>query len=133
MYLLPMMILMACGNTETTNTDSIPLDTLKAAEIDKDTVEKMEVVVEEEVKAVENQSIEEAEKGGGLSFCDCVKKQKEIDDKMVLAEADDEVEVLLNESEKLRNGICKVLKAGNQMTAAEKKAREAKVKACLGN
>lgn len=124
-------VLFSCGGGESTTTEENKQDTAK---VEETTVDTSNTIVEETTVtevAAEGKSIEEVEKSGGLSFCDCVKKQKEIDDKMIITDDDAGIEALLAESEKLRNGECAVLKAGPQMTAAEKKAREAKVNACL--
>ncbi|MFZ5551990.1 MAG: hypothetical protein ACOZCO_02655 [Bacteroidota bacterium] len=127
------VFLFSCGGGEKKKgeekkTDSIA-DTTTVTPVPADTASEKEKATED----LSSTSVEELEKeGSGTSFCDCVKKQKEIDDQLAAAEEDKLIEELLKKSEDLRNGECIILKVGNQMTAAQKKERERKVKACLG-
>ena len=68
---------------------------------------------------------------GGLSFCDCVKKQKEISDLMLETEDDAVFDKAMADLESMKAGDYKILFAGNQNTIDEKRAHERKVKRCL--
>lgn len=74
---------------------------------------------------------EEVVEEGGLSFCECVKKQKALEKTMLETEDDDEFDKAMAEMEAMKTGECKILFAGSQNTLEEKKAHERKVKACL--
>lgn len=77
-------------------------------------------------------SNEEVVEEGGLSFCDCVKKQKELETIMLETEDDAEFDRVMEELENMKTGDCKILFAGNITTIEEKRAHERKVKKCLG-
>ena len=124
------------------SSDSEQKDDVITPDPDTVVIEEASVPVADTVGEVNNapevsaeaSSIESFEKASeGPSFCDCVKKQKDLDDQLAAAEDDQLVDELLQKSEELRNGECQVLKAGPQMTSAQKKERERKVKACLGS
>jgi len=125
------MFLFSCGGGEKKKeaekkTDSIA-DTTSTV-VPEDTISAEEKATED----LSSTSVEELEKSGsGLSFCECVKKQKELDDQLVAAEEDKLIEELLQKSEDLRNGECIILKVGSQQTASQKNDREKKVKKCL--
>lgn len=126
------LFLFSCGGGEKKKeaekkTDSIA-DTTTTV-VPEDTISAQEKAT----KDLGSTSVEELEKSGtGLSFCDCVKKQKELDDQLIVEEDDAVIAELLKKSEDLRNGECIILKVGNQLTASQKKDRENKVKKCLG-
>ena len=124
-------ILFSCGGGEKKKEAEKKTDSIA----DTTTTLVPEDTISAEVKATEDlgsTSVEELEKSGeGLSFCDCVKKQKELDDQLAAAEDDKLIEELLQKSEDLRNGECIILKVGSQQTASKKNDREKKVKKCL--
>ncbi|MBW6481994.1 MAG: hypothetical protein K0B10_02930 [Vicingaceae bacterium] len=68
---------------------------------------------------------------GGLSFCDCVKKQKALNDLIMETEDDAEMDKAMKELEEMKTGECKVLFTAKQNTMDEKQAHQQKVKRCL--
>lgn len=68
---------------------------------------------------------------GGLSFCDCVKKQKTLNDLILETEDDAEMEKAMKELEAMKTGDCKILFSAKQNTVEEKQAHLQKVKRCL--
>ncbi len=98
-------------------------------------------VYQEEVDETEGTSLQDAMKSnnteevveeGGMSFCDCVKKNQELDDIMMSDNTSDaDFDKALAEKEALKTGDCKILFNDKQNTMEEKKAHERKVKNCL--
>lgn len=97
-------------------------------------------VYQEEVDETEETSLQDAMKGkskpevieeGALSFCDCVKKNKELTDLMMETEDDAVMEKAMDDLKAMRTGECKIMFEGNQNTIEEKQAHERKVKRCL--
>lgn len=96
-------------------------------------------VYQEEVDESEGNSLQDALQAnkqeileeGGLSFCDCIKKQKTLTDLMLETEDDAVLEKAMAELEGLKMGDCKMLFAIQQNTIEEKQAHERKVKQCL--
>ncbi|PJA06779.1 MAG: hypothetical protein COX70_08755 [Flavobacteriales bacterium CG_4_10_14_0_2_um_filter_32_8] len=98
-------------------------------------------VYQEEVNEHEKTSLQDAMKQtnseemvgeNGISFCDCIKKQKELSDLMLATEDDAVFDKAMADLEALKNGDCKFVFSGKQNTIDEKKAHERKVKNCLG-
>lgn len=97
-------------------------------------------VYQEEVSE-EPQSLQEAMQGsnsepeveeGGMSFCDCVKKNKELQDIMMGENTSDEdFDKAMEDIEAMKTGECKIMFAAKQNTMDEKKAHERKVRRCL--
>ena len=95
-------------------------------------------VYQEEVKEGES-SLKDALKAnakeeiieGGLSFCDCVKKQKALNDLIMETEDDAEMEKAMNELEDMKTNDCRILFSTKQNTIEEKQAHQQKVKRCL--
>lgn len=97
-------------------------------------------VYQEEVSE-EPQSLQEAMQGsntepeveeGGMSFCDCVKKNKELQDIMMGENTSDEdFDKAMADLEAMKTDECKIMFAGKQNTMDEKKAHERKVRRCL--
>jgi len=81
--------------------------------------------------AMKNQNKTEIVEEGALSFCDCVKKNKELNDLMMESEDDAVLDKVMKDLEDLRTGECKILFEGKQNTIEEKQAHERKVKRCL--
>lgn len=71
------------------------------------------------------------EEESGMSFCDCVRKQKELEKLMLETEDDAEFDKAMEELQQMKDGDCKILFEGNQTTIEDKQAHERKVKACL--
>lgn len=98
-------------------------------------------VYQEEVNEIEEASLQDALKNNtkeivkesGMSFCDCVKKQKKITDLMMETEDDDVLKKAMADLENLKSNDCKILFATQQNTIEEKEAHERKVKQCLKN
>ena len=97
-------------------------------------------VYQEEVDETEETSLQDAMKStskpeiikeGALSFCDCVKKNKELTDLMIETEDDAVMEKAMDDLKVMRTGECKIMFEGNQNTIEEKQAHERKVKRCL--
>jgi hypothetical protein len=97
-------------------------------------------VYQEEVDETEETSLQDAMKNnnktevieeGAMSFCDCVKKNKELNDLMMETEDDAVLDKVMKDLEGLRTGECKILFEGKQNTIEEKQAHERKVKRCL--
>ncbi len=95
-------------------------------------------VYQEEVVEGET-SLQDALKGdgeaeieeGGITLCDCVKKNKELTDKMMAdGTSDEEFDKAMEDLEAMKTGDCKIM-FPNQSNIDEKKAHERKVKRCL--
>lgn len=94
-------------------------------------------VYQEEVD--ENQSLEEALKSsktepqeeGGMSFCDCVKKNKELEQRLMEEEDDTEIDKIMSEMEAMKTGPCKIM-FPNQTSKADLEEHQRKVRRCLG-
>lgn len=71
------------------------------------------------------------EEEDGMSFCDCVKKQKKLSDLMLKTEDDALFDKTMTELEVLKTGDCKILFSTQQSTIEGKQAHELKVKKCL--
>lgn len=81
--------------------------------------------------ALKNEHQSEVIKESGMSFCDCVKKNKKIND--LIMESDDDVvlDQAMADLEEMRTGECKILFEGKQNNIEEKQAHERRVKKCL--
>lgn len=93
--------------------------------------EEVDESQEDGLKAALQKKNEVVVEEGGLSFCDCVKKQKELNDLIMETEDDAEMEKAMQELENMKTGECKVLFSTNQNNIEEKQAHARKVKACL--
>lgn len=131
-YLSVLLIafLVSCGgNSDEKKSDSKDeKDTTENETKDSNAIE-----IEEAIENPDETSIEEFEKAeGGMSFCDCVKKVQELDDKMMADETtEEEMEAIMAEKEKLVDGECKVIKMGGQDSPEDRAERQRKAKACL--
>jgi hypothetical protein len=82
--------------------------------------------------AMSNNNSEPKVEEGGMSFCDCVKKNKELTDIMMSDGAsDEEFDKAMADLEAMKTGECKIMFASKQNTIEEKQAHERKVKRCL--
>jgi hypothetical protein len=86
------------------------------------------LTLQESLKANAEKSTDET---GGMSFCDCVKKQKQLEKTMLETEDDAEFDSAMEELNNMKTGECKILFEGNQSTMEAKQAHERKVKKCL--
>jgi len=86
------------------------------------------LTLEESLKQNTETTIENSE---GMSFCDCVKKQKQLEKTMLETEDDAEFDSAMEELNNMKTGECKILFEGDQSTIEAKQAHERKVKKCL--
>ena len=108
-------------NAETTAADT------SATGVYQEEVEEGETSLEDALRGDDEPVVEE----GGMSFCDCVKKNKELTDIMMSDDATDaEFDKAMEELEAMKTGECKIM-FPDQSNIEEKKAHERKVKACL--
>lgn len=139
-------VFMACSNeTETTEEEMVveeetvtepvmdPNAEITAADTSSTGVYQEEVTespssLKEAMQSSNNQPVVEE---GGLSFCDCVKKQKELNELIMETEDDAEMEKAMTELETMKTGECKVLFSAKQNTIEEKEAHARRVKKCL--
>jgi hypothetical protein len=89
--------------------------------------EDEEVSLKESMRTNATPEIEESK----LSFCDCVKKNKELTDKMMSDDTTDkEFDSAMEELEAMKTGDCKIMFPA-QNNIEEKQAHAIKVKRCL--
>lgn len=134
----------ACGTTDE-NQSEINIDSLQTEEVFIDDV-NAEITAADtsstgvyQEEADENLTLQEtlkenttsSEETGGMSFCDCVKKQKQLEKIMLETEDDTEFDNAMEELNNMKTGECKILFEGNQSTMEAKQAHERKVKKCL--
>jgi len=84
-------------------------------------------------EALQATTTEVVEEESGLSFCDCVKKQKKLENIMLETEDDAVFDKAMEDIEALKTGDCKILFASKQNTLDDKQAHEQRVKNCLGH
>lgn len=141
------LVLFSCNSTEN-NQEEINQDSTVVEEVFIDNA-NAEVtaadtsstgVYQEEVNEDENLTLQESlkansetniEETGGMSFCDCVKKQKQLEKTMLETEDDAEFDNAMEELNNMKTGDCKILFEGDQSTMEAKQAHERKVKKCL--
>jgi hypothetical protein len=138
-----LLFITSCGGEEPT-LDEITEDLVEEVAIDDVNTEEtaadtsstgvyQEEVVEEEVSlqdAMKANAAPEVEEGG-MSFCDCVKKNKKLTDKMMSDDATDaEFDDAMAELEKMKSGECKIM-FPDQSNIDEKQAHQSKVNRCL--
>lgn len=134
--LLITAVIFACNN-DNTGTSGQEEDTsvvMQSAPLSDSTPVPDEVAIQQEL--AEEHMKENATNitySSGLTFCDCVKKQKALNDKLMEAEEDSEIKKLQEEMKALMNGECKEFLATNQTTKEDQEAHQRKVKKCLGN
>ena len=137
------LFVISCQNEQTTNKEPIDNEVIKvvtddenaeitAADTSSTGVFQEEVLEEpanlkEALKANAVSAIEEE----GMSFCDCVKKNKKLTDKMMSDDATDaEFDEAMAELEKMKTGECKIM-FPDQNNIEEKQAHQRKVNKCL--
>lgn len=110
------------------NSEFTAADTSSTGVYQEEVDDSKEMTLQEAMKAANaSPKVEE----GGMSFCDCVKKQKQLEKTMLETEDDAEFDKAMAEMEKMKSGECKILFEGNQSTLEAKQAHEKKVKNCL--
>lgn len=127
-YILLMFVsfLLACsGNSEPEDVNN-ELDTLQ-----QDLAED-EPQTDAEAEMQQLMQAEEEPEDTGPSFCECVKKQDALNEKMMDAETDDEIRAVQKEMNELVTGECKKILAANIVSKDQQEAHKRKVKACLG-
>ena len=113
--------------TNDPNAEFTAADTSATGVYQEEVDESKEMTLQEAMKA-ENSTPKVEE--GGMSFCDCVKKQKKLEKIVLESEDEAESDKALEELNAMKTGECKILFEGNQSTLEAKKAHEKKVKAC---
>ena len=134
--------MISCGNEEPTEeiTEEVVEETfVDDANAEETAADTSSTGVYQEEVSEEPQSLQEAMAGdaepaieeGGMSFCDCVKENKRLDDIIMGDETSDaEFDKAMADKTALKTGDCKVL-FPDQSNIDEKKAHERKVKRCL--
>ncbi|MBL4651681.1 MAG: hypothetical protein JKY53_02295 [Flavobacteriales bacterium] len=67
-----------------------------------------------------------------VTFCDCIKKQKVLDNQLMETEDDAEMDKIMAEMDALSEGECKNLMADKSTSPEDREARKAKIQGCLG-
>lgn len=112
---------------EDPNAEFTAADTSSTGVYQEEVDDSKEMTLQEAMKANNNQpKVEE----GGMSFCDCVKKQRKLEKIVLESEDEAESDKALEELTAMKTGECKILFEGNQSTQEAKQAHEKKVKAC---
>lgn len=148
-YILPFSILalffiVACGEDEPINDETNEevveefIDNPNAEETAADT--SSTGVYQEEVDESEGNSLQDALQNnaepeieeGGMSFCDCVKRNQELQDIMMADNTSDaDFDKAMEEMEAMKTGDCKIM-FPDQTNIEEVAAHKRKVKRCLG-
>ena len=68
-----------------------------------------------------------------VTFCDCIKKQKALDDRLMETEDDAEINKIMADMDELSAGPCKNLLADKSTSPDAREERKAKIAKCLGN
>ena len=133
--LIMLIYLVGCNNTEVeevlqydANEEITAADTSSTGVYQEVVEETEETTLQDAMKA---DAITEEVSENGMSFCDCVKKQKELSDLMLDTEDDDVFDKAMKDLEAMKDGDCKILFASKQNTIEGKLAHERKVKKCL--
>lgn len=135
-------ILISCENESTTSkqepstiVETPYIDDANAEETAADTSSTgvyQEEVVEEETSlkaAIQAETVTEE----GMSFCDCVKKNKKLTDIMMDDNTNDaDFDKAMTDLEAMKTGECKIM-FPNQSNIDEQAAHKRKVQNCLGN
>jgi hypothetical protein len=112
---------------EDPNAEFTAADTSSTGVYQEEVDDSKEMTLQEAMKANNNQPKVE---DGGMSFCDCVKKQRKLEKIVLESEDEAESDKALEELTAMKTGECKILFEGNQSTLEAKQAHEKKVKAC---
>lgn len=131
LILLIPIFLLACASGEdneqdTTDSTAVVIeDTTDLEIIEEDTTTFTET---EEEAAERKVVLKELSK---VTFCDCIKKQNEINKKLEKAETDAEMDEVLAEMDKFTEGECKNLMAGDRTSPSARAEHQRKVTECL--
>lgn len=131
LILLIPIFLLACtsgDDSEQDATDSTMADiedTIGLEVIDEDTTTFIETEEEEAERKVVLKELPKT------TFCDCIKKQNEINKKLEKAETDAEIDAVLAEMDKFTEGECKNLMAGDRTSPSARAEHMRKVAECL--
>src|SRR3989344_9524838 len=99
------------------NAEFTAADTSSTGVYQEEVDDSKEMTLEEAMKANNNQpKVEE----GGMSFCDCVKKQRKLEKLVLESEDEAESDKALEELTAMKTGECKILFEGNQSTLEAK-------------
>lgn len=85
----------------------------------------------EEPETTEMDAAEAVEETTSLTFCECVRMLKDLEDKMLGSDTDEELETLDAEMARIRVEQCQILDQGDQSTPEARAERQAKIDACL--
>jgi hypothetical protein len=108
------------------NSEETAADTSSTGVYQEEVIEE-EVSLQDAMKADATPEVEE----GAMSFCDCVKKNKELTDKMMSDDATDaEFDEAMEKLNKMKTGDCSIM-FPNQSNIEEKQAHQNKVNRCL--
>ena len=135
------LILFSCGGDEPTDEEINAEETeefVDNPDAEETAADTSSTGVYQEEVSEEPQSLQEAmasenqeEEEGGMSFCDCVKKNKELQDIMMAdGTSDADFDKAMEEMEALKEGECKKM-FPNQSNIEEVKAHKRKVAKCL--
>lgn len=112
---------------EDPNAEFTAADTSSTGVYQEEVDDSKEMTLQEAMKANNSQpKVEE----GGMSFCDCVKKQKKLEKIVMESEDEAESDKALEDLTAMKTGECKILFEGNQSTLEAKQAHQKKVNAC---
>jgi hypothetical protein len=136
------LFIASCGNdeidtTETEIIEEIFIDNANAEETAADTSSTgvyQEEVIEEETSLQDamKASTEPVVEEEGMSFCDCVKKNKKLSDIMLADETSDaDFDKAMADLEAMKTGECKIM-FPDQSNIEEQAAHKRKVSNCLG-
>lgn len=134
-------LIFACSSPTTTEEEALAEDQVEVVNensevtaadtsstgVYQEEVEEGPTSLKDAMKAHATEVVEE----GGMSFCDCVKKQKVLNDLIMETEDDAEMDKAMKELEAMKTGECKILFSVKQNTMDEKQAHQQKVKRCF--
>lgn len=114
-------------------------DSAETSEVENEQADSTSIVTKEAFNEV-NESTESTpeqfekeavEPENQMTFCDCVRKLKELENKMIESETDEEFSALEKEMDAIRKDQCKVLDEGEQNSPEARAERLARMNACL--
>ncbi|MCB0401558.1 MAG: hypothetical protein KDD41_05705 [Flavobacteriales bacterium] len=140
--ILALLFVTACsGDVEIENTEETVEEFVDDPNAEQTAADTSSSGVYQEEVSEEPQSLQEAMQSannepeaeeGGMSFCDCVKRNKELQDIMMAdGTSDEDFDKAMEEMEAMKTGECKIM-FPDQSNIEEKQAHERKVRKCLG-
>lgn len=140
--ILALLFVTSCSDdVETTETEETVEEFVDDPNAEQTAADTSSTGVYQEEVSEEPQSLQEAMQSannepevaeGGMSFCDCVKRNKELQDIMMADNTSDEdFDKAMEEMEAMKTGDCKIM-FPDQSNIEEKQAHERKVRKCLG-